>query len=364
MSEMQRECMWLGIDLAKRTLVASLAPQTARQWRKLRTDSFAHDAQGVAQLAAWVRRALGAGGVCAGVVVEATGRLGERFRALWSEQMPDVAVSVCNPAQIAAFIASQGVRDKRDASDAALIALFAAQRRPRPTPVPEPGPARLRELDRLREQMIGDRTRWRNRLHDALDALARQRIEAMLEHLEQELTKLEQQLRETVGADAGLARQVKLLESVPGIGPVVARTLLAELGDLTATARDQLVARAGLYPLAEESGSSLRRRPRLAKGGGGRVRRALYMAVTSLWRVKRGAVWEVGRKLTQRGRPNMVAIGAMMRKLLLIARAVLVSDREYDAAQAQRATGLRRDPKARDGFVAAGKILDEMLCAP
>lgn len=354
---------WLGIDVAKRTLAVALAPIQATQWRGLACAEFAHTPAGVAELIAWVKAKLGRGGQLAGIGAEATGKYSERLRQLWIQAQGPGQLRVLNPAQVAAFIKSQGVRDKRDRSDAALLALYCAQRQPPPQPEPDPTRAKLRELDRLRETLINDRTRWRNRLEDAFEPSARRHIERVIGELDKQIKELERELDGLIDTHETLAREGALLRTVPGIGPIGARTLLAELGDLGTSEREALVARAGLYPLAGESGSSLRRKPRLAKGGGSRVRRVLYMGATSLMRTQRGGAWDVGERLIEKGRPKRVAMGAMMRKLLLTARAVVRSATPYDPQLARRGEGLRRPPRI-GRMVPIGEVLATLNYCP
>ena len=163
----------------------------------------------------------------------------------------------------------------------------------------------------------------------------RRPIRATLKHLETTIENLDQTIERTVERQADLAAQCRALETIKGIGKVTAVTLTAELGDLTRYGRNQLVAAAGLYPKQFTSGKTVWRRPRLAKGGGARVRRVLYMCATSLLH-SNGPLRELAEQHRQRNQQDMVVIGILMRKLLLIARSVMKNNGIYDPSKILR----------------------------
>jgi transposase len=224
------------------------------------------------------------------------------------------------------------VRDKSDRIDCALLSLFGLVQQPAPTALPSPESEQVREISRLRQTLVEELTAWGNRLTQVAGELARAAIGRTIKHLEEQVRQLEGEIERLLAADAALAHQVRALRRVKGIGPVLAHTLTAELGDLRAYSRSQIVALAGLYPKQFESGSSVLRRPRLAKGGGGRLRRVLYMAATSLFSSKGPmASWMQGQ--LAKGHAKMAVAVMTMRKLLLIARAVMVGGGAYDPAK-------------------------------
>lgn len=326
---------WLGVDLAKDTLDAALAPCDVRpaDWRRLSVAHFSNTAQGVAELCAWIGQSA-PGASCRGVCVESTGAYSRRFaQSLEGRALPEV--SIINPARSVEFAKSLGVRNKNDRIDAAILALYGVVYTPKPTPPLSAVQQEIRELDRLRQDLIEQRTAWQNRLAEARGEFARASIKKILQGLEGEIQATEQEAKKAIQEDPTLHRQVQLLETIPGIKTISATTLTVELGDLRDYSRNEILSLAGLFAREHTSGSSVRKKGRMARGGGGRLRRVLYMGATSLQR-SRGALGVYVNRLKARGKQDMCALGALMRKLLLVARAVVLSGQPYDPKLAAR----------------------------
>jgi len=150
-----------------------------------------------------------------------------------------------------------------------------------------------------------------------------------------QVKELEAAIKEIVNADARLGLQYRAVQQIPGIKKVGAMTMSAELGELQHYGRNQLVARVGIFPKCFESGRSVRRKPRMAKGGGARLRRVLYMGATSILRSK-GPLRDFAECHRARGLSDMAVIGILMRKLLLVARAVMKNNGVYDESKILR----------------------------
>lgn len=310
----------LGIDVAKAKLDLALR----RPDGKWRSKVVENTPEGFARLDAW----LAAHGVeSVHACLEATGPYWQAA----AEHLADAGhtVSVVNPAQIKAFGGAGLVRSKTDRVDARLIAAFCAAQRPPPWQVPPPSVRTLRALIARREALDAMRTQERNRLPVA-DQAVRDGIEAHLTHLEQAIKAIDAAIRQTIDDDPSLRRQGELLVSIPGLGDKTVAALLAHYGGpLRFESAKQAVAFAGLDPRQHQSGSSVRGKPRLSKVGHARLRKALYMpAMVATTRT----AW--GRALKQRlavaGKPPMLILGAMMRKLLCVAYGVLRSGRPFD----------------------------------
>jgi transposase len=319
--------LWVGIDLAKKPLEAAVCPEgfEPARWRTLEVRGFETTAAGRRAFAAW----LGAqSGEIVGTIVESTGSLSARL-ADGLGAMGLVRPVIVNPHFALAFAKSLGVREKTDRVDAATLAVFAATHRPQARREPTPSQRDLRELSRQRRALVDERTAWRARRAEAIGSLARRNAAAMVRAPSARLEATAAAMAQVVGSDASLARQVRLLTTIPGIGPVIAQTLVAELGDLGAWGRREIVSYAGLFPREHTSGTSVRRPARLAKGCGGAIRRALYLAAISL---RRGhtPLQAFASRLERRGKSKMCAVGAMMRKLLLVARVVVRTGEPYD----------------------------------
>ena len=225
-------------------------------------------------------------------------------------------VSVVNPAQIKAFGRAGLVRSKTDRIDARLIADFCAAQCPPPWQAPPVSARTLRALVSRREALDAMRTQERNRLPVSEPAV-RGGIEAHLAHLEQAIKDIDTAIRRTIDDD-------------PGLGDRTVAALLAYYGGpLRFDSAKQAVAYAGLDPRQHQSGSSVRGKPRLSKVGHARLRKALYMpAMVATTRTAWGRA--LRQRLTAAGKPPMLILGAMMRKLLCVAYGVLRSGRPFD----------------------------------
>ncbi|MGE0810965.1 MAG: IS110 family transposase [Immundisolibacter sp.] len=310
----------LGIDVSKAKLDVALR----RPDGKWRSKVIENTPTGFGVLGEWlVSHGVSQVHAC----LEATGTYWEAV----AEFLADAGhtVSVVNPAQIKAFGGAGLVRSKTDRIDARLIADFCAAQCPPPWQAPPVSVRTLRALVARREALDAMRTQERNRL-PVSDAAVRAGIEAHLAHLEQAIKDIDTAIRRTIDDDPGLRGQGELLVSIPGLGDRTVAALLAYYGGpLRFESAKQAVAYAGLDPRQHQSGSSVRGKPRLSKVGHARLRKALYMpAMVATTRT----AW--GRALKQRlaaaGKPPMLILGAMMRKLLCVAYGVLRSGRPFD----------------------------------
>ena len=252
------------------------------------------------------------------VVLEATGG----FEATVAAALAGAGLPLCvvNPRQIRDFARAMGRLAKTDALDAEVIALFAERVRPQARPLPEPERRQFAELVSRRRQileMIGMET---NRRGQAADKYLTKRLDRHIAFLEKELADIDDGITQAIKASPAWSEAETLLKSVPGIGDVTARTLLAELPELGTIDRHQLAALVGVAPLNRDSG--LMRGRRTIAGGRTSVRSALYMAALTAIR-RRSPFRALYERLTARGRPKKVALVAVMRKLLVILNAIL-----------------------------------------
>jgi len=312
----------LGIDVAKAKLDVALR----RPDGKLRSKVVDNNPEGFAVLSAWLQK-LGVTELHA--CLEATGIYWEAVAAYLAEG--GYTVSVVNPAQIKAFGAAQLVRTKTDKADAQLIAAFCAAQCPEPWQAPTPAIRELRALVARRHALDAMRTQEKNRLPVARDAV-RGGIEAHLDYLEQAMAEVEALIREKIDNDPDLKQQRELLDSIPGLGDKTIPVLLSYYGGaLRFEKAKEAAAFAGLDPRQHESGSSVRGKPRLSKVGHSALRRALYMpAMVAITKTRWGRTFR--DRLKASGKPPMVIIGAMMRKLIHVAFGVLKSGKPFNPA--------------------------------
>jgi transposase len=291
--------------------------------------SFQHDNSpaGIAQIVALLQRQ-----PVRLVVVEATGGLEVPLvRAL---QRARINVAVVNPRQVRDFAKASGVLAKTDELDAAVLAHFAEAIRPQARLLPDEQTLVLDALVSRRSQLIDMRTMERNRLGQCPDRKVRANIEKHLAWLQKHIDEVDQQLGEAVESNPDWQARDALQQSVPGIGPVVSRTLLAGLPELGRLGGKKLTALAGLAPYAADSGRH--KGKRRVFGGRAQVRAMLYMAALTASRSK-SPLGELFRRLRARGKEFKVAIVAVARKLLTIVNAVVRSGQPYDASRLQPA---------------------------
>ncbi len=231
-----------------------------------------------------------------------------------------IALFVVNPRQARDFAKATGRLAKTDALDAFVLARFAQAIRPAPRAIPDAEAREFQEILARRRQIIRMTTAEKNRLGASTSEAVRGRIEAHIRWLEKELSRTDRDLDETIEKSPTLKENQALLQSVPGVGPVLARTLLAELPELGSLSPRELSALVGVAPLNRDSGT-LRGR-RAVWGGRARVREALYMGALIASRFN-PAIKEFYERLVAAGKPKKVALVACMRKLLVILNAVM-----------------------------------------
>jgi transposase len=251
------------------------------------------------------------------IAVEATG--GFETVVVASLAAAGLPVVVVNPAQVRAFAVALGRRAKTDPIDAQVIAQFAAATNPPVRPLPDAATQALADLVARRRQIIQMIVAEGQREKRA-SARARKSIMRMLKTLRSELSDLDVEIDDTVRGSPLWCEKENLLASVPGVGPTIARTMLAELPELGTLDRRRIAALVGLAPFTRQSGQW---RGRSFIGGGrATVRTALFMGAMAAVRWN-PSLRAFHHRLRCAGKPKMVAIIAVARKLLTILNAIL-----------------------------------------
>jgi transposase len=297
---------FVGIDVSKDHLDVAVRPEGTHR-RIPNTD------EGLDQLVALLGSL-----VPTLVVLEATG--GYQRRAVAALSLAGVPVAVVNPARANSRARAAGRLAKTDAVDAATLAEFADRMRPPVRPLPDAEAQHMQALLARRGQLVGMRTMERNRLATASDRAVRRSLEAHLRWLEEQIDEAEKDLGAAIEASAVWKAKDELLQSIPGIGPGVARTLLFELPELGRLSREQIGALAGLAPVNRDSGRWSGKRS--ITGGRAVVRTAVYMA-THAARKWNPALKAFADRLAAAGKAPKVVLIAVARKLLVIANAIL-----------------------------------------
>ena len=224
-----------------------------------------------------------------------------------------------NPRQARDFAKATGKLAKTDKIDAEVLARLASAVGPQPSVLPDEEMRALQAILARRRQILEMLLAEKNRLQMAPEAVAK-RIAAHVKWLQRELIRTDRDLDEAIAESEVWRRNEGLLRSVPGVGPVLARTLLAELPELGSLAPKRLSALVGVAPFNCDSGQS--RGKREVWGGRAPVRAALYMGALVATR-HNPVLKEFYRRLLKAGKPKKVALVACMRKLLSILNALM-----------------------------------------
>lgn len=307
--------VYVGIDVSKARLDVHIRPHG---------EAFvvASDDEGLAQL---TRRLAEFGPAL--VVLEATGGL--QSRAAGQLAAAGFAVAVVNPRQVRDFAKATGRLAKTDAIDAGVIAHFAEAVRPEPRPLPDEDAAALAELMARRRQLVEMVVAEKNRLRTARTGKVRKTHEDVLDALHKALNDLDNDIDQTIRKSPLWRAKDDLLKSVPGVGDVLSRTLLAELPELGQLNRRKIAALVGVAPFNRDSGTL--RGKRTTWGGRKAVRATLYMATLAAARCN-PIIAAVYRRLRAVGKPPKVALTACMRKLLVTLNAMVRDGRPWQAA--------------------------------
>jgi transposase len=313
----EAEDVVVGIDVAKAVLDVAVRPQGAGR-------QLANEASGIAEVVGWLRALQPQL-----IVVEATG--GYEAPLVAELGIAGLPVAVVNPRQVRDFARATGRLAKTDRLDAQVLAHFGQAVRPIPRPLPDDAAQALAALVERRREVVAMRTAEANRLGAARVATVQARIRAHLAWLEADLSEIDDDLRQRLRTSPLWRERDDLLQSVPGIGPSLSLTLLAELPELGRLSHGQIAALVGVAPLNRDSGT-LRGR-RTVWGGRRAVRTTLYMGTLRATRCN-PRIRAFYERLLAAGKAKKVALVACMHKLLTILNAML---KQRTAWQAQAA---------------------------
>lgn len=309
------EAVYVGIDVSKDRLDVHVLPDGE-------AFAVARNGAGLAEMVERLRRH-----EPTIVAVEATG--GFEVIVVAGLAGGGLPVVVVNPARVRAFATALGKRAKTDPIDAAVIARFVAATQPEVRPLPDAATQLLADLVSRRRQIVEMLAAERQRQTRLTARRLAKSIARLISALERELAAIDADIDMAVRGSPAWRASEDLLASVPGIGPVIARTLLAELPELGTLGRKQIASLAGLAPYTRQSGKW--------KGktfiGGGRksVRAALFLGAMSARRCN-PTLKAFYEHLVAAGKPKMVALIAVARKLLIILNAILRTKTSWQIA--------------------------------
>ncbi len=320
---------YVGIDVSKRTIDVCLLSEGIKGKRKTKKlPNGLTPAKGLVDWLTLQKRDPGQ----AHVIMEATGTYHEHLA--YGLHQAGIRVSVINPYQMREFAKGMGINTKTDKADAYVIACFGCALRPEGW-VPPPKEARkLKALLQYRDSLLADKQRMDNRLDniaesvDATEEVVKS-LESMRVNLQKEIARIERLISEHIDRHPGLKNDLKLLESIDGVGEQIGLNMLAILRGHEFTSAEQVAAYVGVAPVERRSGTSVHGRTKLSKMGSSGIRAKLYMgALTSI--SCNAHVKALYERLLLKGKAKMSALGAAMRKLVHLCYGVLHTQQPYD----------------------------------
>ena len=296
---------YIGIDVAKKSLALDGVG---------RLQELPNDAQGHRRLLSWLSKKTQP----VHIILEASGGYEQAIVRLLHEAK--IAVSVMEPSRVRSFARAKGLRAKTDPIDASVLRAFGQAIQPRPTLAPSQEQLRLGELVTRRAQLIDSEVAESNRSAHYLDKMIRRQAGANLSLLRRQIEQCEKAIVELIQANPSLQQRYERLQQVPGVGATTAATLLADMPELGSVRDESAAALAGVVPYNWDSGPF--RGIRRIRGGRASVRRSLYMAALSA--VRHDPVLKcVYQRLRNAGKKPLVALVAVMRKLIILLNRML-----------------------------------------
>lgn len=317
----------IGIDVSARSFDVAASDSAGHQW----SGSFSNDAAGHRKL---IRKLTKKSSSVVRACLEATG-IYHLDLALALDASEQVEVTVLNPRRMKDFARANGQRSKHDAADAATALAYLERMPFEPWEPPSPKLLELRGVARRIQSLKDQLTREKNRLHavtasEVSSAVVLDDLDNSIEHLRGRVERLTAEALELIGTDPELQRAFQRVVSIRGFAEASAVQLLGELlvlpGDMTPK---QWVAHAGLDPRHHDSGSSVHRKPRISRQGNRHLRRALFMPALVATQHE-PSIRRFYEELLERDKPKLVALVAVMRKLLHSLNGMLRHDADFD----------------------------------
>lgn len=307
----------VGIDISKARLDVHLLPEGDER-------SFANDRSGLIELARWLKPFR-----VERIVYEATGAYHRLLECILGEKgLPLVKM---NAQHTRAFAKAAGRLSKTDRIDAAMLARFGAVMTPEIRPLRSQVLTALAELVAARRALVKERTATLNRQKNLTLRILKRQTEQRLKMIAVQIDAIDAECRKLIAAEAELARRCEILTSIPGLGEATAFAIAADMPELGTLANKQAASLAGLAPVDRQSGQW--KGKSFIQGGRSCLRQALYMPALVATRFNQPlkAKYEA---LREAGKPARVAITAIMRKLIVLANALIRDDRKWTPTRA------------------------------
>lgn len=301
----------IGVDISKDHLDACRMSDGARR-------RFANDSAGHRAFLDWL------GGSAARIVYEPTGAYHRSFERRLADA--GCALVKVNPRQARRFAEATGKLARTDRLDAAMLARMGALLELEARPARSPILNDLKDLHMARQALVKNRTAARNRAKVITLALLKRHNAAQIRQIERQMAALEAEIRALIESDPDLARRFDILVSIPGVSTITAFALIIDMPELGALENAQAASLAGLAPIARQSGKWTGRA--FIRGGRANVRQALYMPALVAMRFNPNLKAKYDQLLAA-GKASKVAITAIMRKMILLANALLRDGRKW-----------------------------------
>jgi transposase len=317
---MAQTLTFVGIDVSKARLDVHRHPDGA-------AFSVSNDPAGHRQLRGWMRRCGEPAALRVGL--EASGGYEKPVaRAL---ARAGFTVHMLDPAQVRAFARALRRRAKTDALDAAMIARCMEAVLPELRPhAPDEDREDLAELAAYRRKLVAERSALKGYLDTLGLSMVRRMVQRQLASLSLRIATLDKAIAAAIRSDQALAQRAELLRGAPGVGPVLAATLIAELPELGALDRRKIASLVGVAPHPRQSGAT--DRGGRCSGGRRQVRDVLYMAALSAIKARAPVLTPFYERLRQAGKPFKPAMVAAMRKMITILNAMMRDNKPFKAA--------------------------------
>jgi len=340
-SEKKLKKAWFGVDVSKETFDASvcLSESEVSDIHSMPKKTFERSESGVEEFQAWCNERLTKNnipeGTELGVVMEATGNYSLILAAWISGMFLNCIVAIADPKSVNAYGKSLKIRNKTDKTDAAILAIYGAERNPTAY-IPESKEyATFRGLVRQRKAIVDMITSAKLQAQELSDikAVINARTN-ILKYLNKTLVSLEFAIKKHIKEEPKLKKQAELLVSIPGVGFITAALMLGELGDVHRfSSAKKIAAFVGVSPRIHQSGKSVNGKTRMCKEGQKRIRQSLYMSALAAIKYDTNGLARFYHMLVLRkGKTKMAAIGAVMRKIICIIRRLLIDEISYNDA--------------------------------
>ena len=326
--------LWCGVDVSKKTFdVALVTNQSVSELRNVPVKRFESTETGIGKFVSWVEDYCQTHQIpedMRRVVMESTGSYSFRLAKLMVAQCTYLEPAIINPAHAAYFQKSLGYQSKTDPIDARALGVYGRERKPAPYDFPSAMMLELRDLFRLRSDLVGERVANQNRIAECDSKMAIRHLKKHVVNLKKRIKDIEADMKKIIEKDEEIAASAVLLRSIPGVGFLTSACILAELGDLNRfkTAR-QLTAFVGLSPKLRDSGTSVKGRTRLSRSGSPIVRKTMYMAALAAIRNKRSCFRAFFEQLVEKGKHKKSAVLAVERKMLVVMRSIIKNKSPY-----------------------------------